>query len=314
MKHQSRTPWIYRYSRPLTIGIATVGAAVTAYFTAVKLTQTPAICPTSGCDVVLSSSYATVFGLPLALFGFVGYASMVILAISPLLVPQSNQQLRSQLQSWTGLLLFAGGTAMTVFSGYLMYLLAFKIQAVCIYCIGSTILSTGLLILAIVGQDWQDLSQLLFTGFIVAAIVVVGTLATYANANNPTIANSNTSTEQLSAQDYAITTTSSQASIALAQHLKQVGAVFYGAFWCSHCHEQKQLFGKEAVQQIPYVECDSQGMNPQTERCQAAGVQGFPTWVINDRTVTGTQSLSSLAQLSGYRGQHNFQSFQPTDK
>jgi uncharacterized membrane protein len=248
MKRQSRNPWIHRYSRPLMAGIATVGAAVTAYLTATKLTQGSAICPTSSCDVVLSSPYATVFGLPLALFGFFGYTSMVIFAISPLLVPQSNQQLRSQLQSWTGLLLFAGGTAMTVFSGYLMYLLAFKIQAVCIYCVGSAILSTSLLILAIVSRNWQDIGQLLFTGFIVATLVLVGTLAIYANVNNPTIANSSTSTKQLSLQNYAITTTSGQAEIALAQHLKQIGAVFYGAFRCSHCHEQKQLFGKEGIE------------------------------------------------------------------
>ncbi|NHC35969.1 vitamin K epoxide reductase family protein [Scytonema millei] len=314
MKRQSRTPWVHRYWRPLMAGIATVGAAVTAYLTAIKLTQGSAICPTSGCDIVLSSPYATVFGLPLALFGFIAYASMALFAISPLLVPQSNQQLRSQLQSWTGLLLFAGGTAMTVFSGYLMYLLAFKIQAVCIYCVGSAILSTSLLSLAIVGRNWQDIGQLLFTGFIVATLVLVGTLAIYANANNPALSNSNTSTEQLSRQEYAITTTSGQAEIALAQHLKQIGAVFYGASWCPHCHDQKQLFGKEAAQEIPYVECDPKGINSQTERCQAAGVRGFPTWVINDRTVMGTQSLSALAKLSGYRGGHNFQSFQPTGK
>jgi len=45
-------------------GIATVGAVGTAYLTAV-LAQGSAACPTSGCDVVLSSPYATVFGLPL---------------------------------------------------------------------------------------------------------------------------------------------------------------------------------------------------------------------------------------------------------
>ena len=125
MKRQRSTPWIYRWSRPLMAGIATFGAVVTAYLTAVKFAQGSAACPTSGCDIVLSGPYATVFGLPLALFGFLAYASMVVFAIAPLLVPQSNQQLRSPLESWTGLLLFAGGTAMTVFSGYLMYLLAF---------------------------------------------------------------------------------------------------------------------------------------------------------------------------------------------
>lgn len=311
MKHR-HTPWIHRYSRPLMAGLATVGAVVTAYLTVVKFSQGSAACPTSGCDIVLASPYATVFGLPLALFGFLAYASMVVFAVAPLLVnSQTNKALRSKLENWTALLLFAGGTAMMVFSGYLMYLLAVEIKAVCIYCVGSAILSASLFTLALLGRDWQDIGQMLFTGFIVATVVLIGTLGVYANAKNPAIADSNHSTEQPSSGGYPITTTSGKAEIALAQHLKQIGAVFYGGFWCSHCHDQKQLFGQEAVQDVPYVECDPKGNNPQTDRCQAAGVQGYPTWAINGKTVTGTQSLEELAQLSGYKGSHNFQNALP---
>lgn len=203
---------------------------------------------------------------------------------------------------------------MMVFSGYLIYLLAFEIKAVCIYCVGSAILSALLFTLAILGRDWQDIGQLLFTGVVVGIIVLVGTLGVYASVKNPAIADSSSSTEQPSSGGYPVTTRSGQAEIALAQYLKQIGAVFYGGFWCSHCHDQKQLFGKEAVKEIPYVECDPKGNNPQTDRCQAAGIQGYPTWVINGKTVTGTQSLSELAQLSGYKGPHNFQNSLPAGK
>lgn len=121
MRRKRSTPWIHRWSRPLMAGIASVGAAITGYLTIVKLTGDSTACPTNGCDIVLSSPYATVFGLPLALFGFLAYTSMVVFAVAPLLVNSSNQeQLRSKLEDWTGLLLFAGGSAMTVFSGYLM--------------------------------------------------------------------------------------------------------------------------------------------------------------------------------------------------
>ena len=303
MKRQRSTPWIYRWSRPLMAGIATVGAVVTAYLTAVKFAQGSAACPTSGCDIVLSGPYATVFGLPLALFGFLAYASMVVFAIAPLLVPQSNQQLRSPLESWTGLLLFAGGTAMTVFSGYLMYLLAFEIKAVCIYCVGSAILSMALLILAVVGRDWQDIGQLLFVGFIVGTLVLLGTLGVYAGVNNPAIAQRSVPGEA----GLAITTKSGKAEMALAAHLKQIGAKMYGAYWCSHCHDQKQLFGKSAFSEINYIECDPKGKNSQTDLCKAANVKGFPTWEIKGKTVTGTQSLEELATLSGYQGPRNFQ-------
>ena len=38
-----------------------------------------------------------------------------------------------------------------------------------------------------------------------------------------------------------ITTESSPFAISLARHLHSIGAKMYGAFWCSHCNEQKQV-------------------------------------------------------------------------
>ena len=112
----------------------------------------------------------------------------------------------------------------------------------------------------------------------------------------------------------AITTTSDSAEVALANHLKQVGAKMYGAFWCSHCHDQKQLFGKEAFQEINYIECDPKGKNPKPDLCEAAKVQSFPTWEIKGQSVSGTQSLEEIAVLSGYQGPRNFQTSLPREK
>lgn len=303
MKRKRSIPWIHRWSRSLMAGIASVGAAITGYLTIVKLTGDSTACPTNGCDLVLSSPYATVLGLPLALFGFLAYASMIIFALAPLLVNSSKQeQLRSNLENWTGLLLFAGGAAMTVFSGYLMYLLAFKIQAVCIYCVGSALLSISLFTLALIGREWQDIGQLLFTGIVVGMLVLVGTTGIYASVNNPALVDRSTPGES----GLPISTTSGAAEIALASHLKQVGAKMYGAFWCSHCHDQKQLFGQEAFQQIDYIECDPKGKKPKPELCEAAKVEGFPTWKINGKSVSGTQSLEELSDMSGYQGSRDF--------
>ncbi|MBI2035942.1 MAG: hypothetical protein HYT12_04685 [Candidatus Liptonbacteria bacterium] len=36
--------------------------------------------------------------------------------------------------------------------------------------------------------------------------------------------------------------------------LKEKGVVFYGAFWCPHCQNQKKLFGK-SQKLLPYLEC-----------------------------------------------------------
>lgn len=82
--------------------------------------------------------------------------------------------------------------------------------------------------------------------------------------------------------------------LALAQCLTDSGAKFYGAYWCPHCNDQKDMFGN-AVSEIPYVECEDNAAE-----CQAAGITGYPTWIFADGTVTqGAQSLGVLAQLSG---------------
>ena len=308
MHRKRSTPWIHRWSRPLMAALATIGAVVTGYLTIVKFSQSSTACPTSGCDIVLSSPYATIFGLPLALYGFLAYASMIVFAIAPLLInAENNKDLRTKLDTWTGLFLFIGATAMAIFSGYLMYLVAFEIKAVCIYCIGSAVLSLSLFILSIVGRDWQDIGQLFFTGFIVAMVVLVGTMGVYAGVKNPEIVDRATPGEA----GLSITTTSGAAELALANHLKQTGATMYGAFWCSHCYDQKQLFGKEAFSQINYVECDPKGKKPQPEVCAAAKVEGYPTWKVNGKSVSGTQSLEELAEMSGYQGARSFQNLVP---
>lgn len=315
MPRKRPTPWIHRWSRLTMAGIATVGAAVTAYLTYSKLTGNEAACPTKGCDIVLSSPYATVFGLPLALFGFLAYASMVVFAIAPLIFNPSKfsplgnsskpKQAADTLENWTGLLLFLGSTAMMVFSFYLMYLLAFEIKVVCVYCVASAILSTTLFILSLIRREWQDIGQLVFSGALVALVVLIGTLGVYASVNNPTTAGSGT--EQTTPGGFEITTTSGEAEIALAKHLTQAGDVFYGAFWCPHCHEQKQLFGKEAVQYITYVECSNPDGQSQTSVCQENQIQSYPTWELNGQKLTGTKTLEELSKLSGYSGPRNFQ-------
>lgn len=300
MRRQRSSPWIHRKSRFILAAIATLGIVITAYLTLVKLTGGSAACPTEGCDKVLASPYGTVFGLPLALFGLLAYASMAGMAVAPWLVnPDSNKSLRSQLENLTWLGLFAGSTAMMIFSAYLMQVMAVEIQSTCLYCIGSAICSLALFLVTVLGRDWEDIGQLFFLGIVVGMITLVGTLAVYAPINSPR-------TEQ--GIGYEITTTSSPANIALAKHLTEVGAKMYGAYWCGHCQDQKQLFGKEAVQELNYIECDPKGKNPQPNLCQSAKIKGYPTWEVNGQFYQGVQSLDQLAQLSGYSGPRNFQS------
>lgn len=304
MLRQRSDPFLYRHTRQFIAGLATLGAVITAYLTVAKLTNTPTICPTDGCSIVMASPYASLFGIPLALFGFLAYVSMVGLAIAPMLVHlPEHKALRAQLEESTQLLLLMGATAILVFSSYLMYLLVFEIKAICIYCVSSALLSVVLFTLAIAGQRWSDLGQPFFTAFLVAMVMLVGTLGLYANTNVPTFTDNNPIAGEAG---LPITTKSGVAEIALADHLSQIGAKLYGTFWCPHCYEQKQLFGQEAFSRLNYIECDPEGQNPQPQLCNAAGVQGYPTWEINGQLVPGVQSLERLADLSGYQGSRLF--------
>ena len=77
----------------------------------------------------------------------------------------------------------------------------------------------------------------------------------------------------------------------------------YGAFWCSHCYEQKLAFGEEANQYLPYVECYPDGYRRgvnMAKACQDAGIDGFPMWIIDGQSLSGDQELQALAKASGF--------------
>jgi glutaredoxin len=111
-------------------------------------------------------------------------------------------------------------------------------------------------------------------------------------------------TEVAIAQEAApeVTSASPTGAIGLANHLRKTGAKLYTAFWCPHCHSQKQRFGKQAVETLVVIECDRRGINPQTQLCQDKRVRAYPTWEINGKMYAGSHSLETLAELSGYRG------------
>jgi glutaredoxin len=95
-------------------------------------------------------------------------------------------------------------------------------------------------------------------------------------------------------------TPSSPDQLDVSAYLNKRGAVFYGAWWCPACVAQKNLFGKEAGAQLPYVECDKTDEGRQ--RCSAAKVRAFPTWDLDGKRLEGVQSLEELKVWSGYPG------------
>lgn len=306
-RRRQETLWIHKWSRPLIGAIAAVGAAGTGYLTVIKLMNGDAACG-AGCGKVLSSAWATVFGQPLTLFGCLAYLSMLVLAVGPLLVsPESNKDLRTKLEGVTWPLLFVGATGMTIFSGFLMYVLATDIKAVCPYCIASALFSVSMFVLTLLGRRWEDRGQLLFSGAIIGMVALVATLGIYAVPGGPLSSGTQAAVTNEPGVGAPVTAPSGEAELALAKHLTAIDAKMYGAYWCPHCFDQKQLFGKTAYREIPYVECAPDGKNSQTAVCQAVPeVTGFPTWEVNGQFLSGSQSLAQLAAASGYEGPMDF--------
>jgi hypothetical protein len=90
---------------------------------------------------------------------------------------------------------------------------------------------------------------------------------------------------------------SNGAQLAMVRRLRERGALYYGAWWCPACFRQKNLFGQEAGNQLPYVECEKTDADRQ--RCNRVGIKAYPTWVLGDRRVEGMLSLDALGRLLG---------------
>ena len=85
----------------------------------------------------------------------------------------------------------------------------------------------------------------------------------------------------------------------LAQCLTEKGTKMYGAYWCSHCKTQKQMFGS-SFEKIDYIECSLPGGQGQTDECNEAKIEGYPTWEFSDgERMSGEVSLEILAEKSG---------------
>lgn len=86
--------------------------------------------------------------------------------------------------------------------------------------------------------------------------------------------------------------------VAFAKLLKDQGVVFYGADWCPHCTEQKELF-EDGQFELPFVEVTDGSRNLNSVG-QANGITDYPTWDFgaNNRQI-GVLTLDEISTFSG---------------
>ena len=260
----------------------------------------------NGCDAVLNSPWGTIyqgdyFNLPLSFIGFIVYSIVLLLSLAPLFRLNFLENLNFNYKSWWGI--FFAGISMSVFSTILLGIMVFKINAICVFCILSAILSYLILISSIIGGSWEDRRDLIFPGLILSLIIILGSLiwSSQVEGNGSSSNNIN----QLGVPPVVINS-SNKSKIELAEYLTSKGVVMYNAYWCPHCHDQKELFGKEASAKLNLVECAADGLNNQRDLCLEKDIKGFPSWEINGTIDSGVKSLEELAKITGYDGSNDF--------
>ena len=257
------------------LALAVLGLLITGYlvWTAGSGTASAFCTGDGGCDAIQRSGWSTLLGLPMALWGFGLYALVALVSLSR----KASLLLRWQRQ-WRLVLL---GLAISL---YLTAVGKLVLDAFCIGCLASLAVLIAMFAClqvrrpaAAPGQPWGR-----WWGMqAVPVLLVVALLHVHQSGllhQRP----------------------ESRRAAALAQHLTDYGAKFYGASWCVECSRQKRHFG-HAADRLPYVECSPGG------RCAgghhrrvAAGVTVFPTWVIDGIEHNGVMEPQQLAVLTRF--------------
>jgi uncharacterized membrane protein len=119
--------------------LAMVGLLISAYLTWIHYMGVAPICVggSGGCGTVQTSSYATIFGVPVAVVGLAGHSGLLFSAL-----------LRGEIGVYLGFLVALVGT---LFSAYLTYLELFVIHAICEWCVASAAIMVAALLRAASG-------------------------------------------------------------------------------------------------------------------------------------------------------------------
>jgi len=306
--------------------ISAAGMAETAYLTYSKLFAPgglPDICGTNQCGDVLTGPYSSIHlagaDIPLSVFGFAAYTLTTMLALLPLMngsIREGSDDVEN-LDSANRIALLATTTFQATFSSFLVSILYGVLHASCPFCIASAILSILLGILSwssdIIPPSAKKLgAQAGLSSFGMSAVFALAlflnandgqVLATSGQANRDTFSSTlmaSTAKVQQPQKDLPpppVTTHSSDRALKLAGELQSMDARMFGAYWCSHCYEQKQTMGLEAMQRIPYIECSKEGLNSQNALCKDRNVPGYPTWEIGGKLYPGEQELDELEDI-----------------
>jgi len=123
-------------ARVASIVVAVIGLGIAAYLTVVHYAGDAPVCAIAhGCATVQKSDYAMLAGVPVALLGALGYIAI----LAALIRDDEHARTAAVFLSLVGL----------GFSGWLTYVEIVKLDAICIWCVGSAICMTILTALTV---------------------------------------------------------------------------------------------------------------------------------------------------------------------
>ena len=114
--------------------LALIGFFIALYLWLYKIGAIGALqCGTGACEYVQTSRWAVWLGLPVAVYGVVGYAALFLVALVGVRPAFATRRAPTVLLA----VLASGGL---LFSLYLTYLELFVVHAICRWCVGSAVI------------------------------------------------------------------------------------------------------------------------------------------------------------------------------
>lgn len=126
------------------------GGGVAAYLTYAHWADRPTVCGGIGqCELVQTSEYSEIAGVPVALLGLLYFAVMSLLALARLTRGPGTLE-------WVQPAAFSMALAGTAFVAYLTYVELFVLEAICVWCVSLAALTAASLGLTIWGLFFGD--------------------------------------------------------------------------------------------------------------------------------------------------------------
>lgn len=125
-----------RITRTAMIVLSVIGLGLASYLTYIHYSGGQVLCTSDSCELVQTSVYSKLAGVPVALLGLIGYAFIFV----SLVLPEREQTRLATL----GFTLVGFG-----FSAYLTGRELFSLHHICEWCVSSAIIMTILMLLSI---------------------------------------------------------------------------------------------------------------------------------------------------------------------